>query len=300
MKRFLFLLFIFTASILSAKPDLSPIDAETISSIINAIPEVGCGPQEEFVGPPGPRGFRGIRGRTGPTGPQGPVGSIGPTGPTGITGSTGPSGPGPTGPVGPAGPTGNVGATGLTGFAGPAAIGATGQTGATGAAGTLQGATGALGTIGPTGPVGVDIFAYLFGGTAAANTTVNSDEAIPFNGSNILEGITYDSGILAATVSESGVYLFTYTLYVGDNVTPEDSKEYAVGLLVNGMGGATPSVYKFRRKFTTSISILPLSGQNIQTLNAGDVVQLVNLGINPMFFSSSQTNTATLTIIKLK
>jgi hypothetical protein len=75
-------------------------------------PQGATGPQ----GPTGETGAQGPNGLTGSQGPQGPVGLTGPQGPTGQTGATGPQGP--TGLTGPQGPTGQTGATGAQGPAG--------------------------------------------------------------------------------------------------------------------------------------------------------------------------------------
>jgi hypothetical protein len=262
-------------------------------------PIAGCEPLEEYIGPPGPRGARGRRGDIGPTGLKGPLGPTGSQGSTGQTGPTGSSVTGPMGPVGPIGPTGPTGATGLTGFPGPFGTGSTGPTGVSGPIGATA-VAGPAGATGPIGATGIQIFGYLFGGSAATASSISQNQPIPFIGPYTLQGITYNSSTSTVTINATGIYLVTYTIYLGDDVTPQDSKEFMAGIVVNSSSSTQASLYKFRRFFDTGVSILPLSGQMIQQFNAGDVFQLYNLGVNPMFFQVGQPNTADMTILKLQ
>ena len=150
-------------------------------------------------------------GATGPTGPKGPTGPTGPTGATGATGATGLQGPtGPTGATGATGatglqgPTGATGATGATGLQGP--TGPTGATGATGATG-LQGPTGPTGATGATGPAGpgstFDSYAMVHDET---NSTVQAQNPLLFQVTNLSNKITYNNATGDFYVPEEGIY----------------------------------------------------------------------------------------------
>ena len=159
-------------------------------------------------------------GATGPTGPKGPTGPTGPTGATGATGATGLQGPtGPTGPTGatgatgatglqgPTGPTGATGATGATGLQGPTGpTGATGATGATGLQGPTgpTGATGATGATGPAGPGSTfDSYAMVHDET---NSTVQAQNPLLFQVTNLSNKITYNNATGDFYVPEEGIY----------------------------------------------------------------------------------------------
>ena len=147
-------------------------------------------------------------GATGPTGPKGPTGPTGATGATGATGLQGPTGPtgatGATGATGLQGPTGATGATGATGLQGP--TGPTGATGATGATG-LQGPTGPTGATGATGPAGpgstFDSYAMVHDET---NSTVQAQNPLLFQVTNLSNKITYNNATGDFYVPEEGIY----------------------------------------------------------------------------------------------
>ena len=152
---------------------------------------IKCLVDRQKQGPTGPCGC------TGPTGPRGATGATGPTGPNGATGATGPTGP--SGATGAAGPTGPSGATGATGPTGPS--GATGATGPTGP----SGATGATGPTGPAGPgINLDSYAMVHD---RSNSTVQSQNPILFQNTNISNKITYNPATGDFSIPEAGIYI---------------------------------------------------------------------------------------------
>lgn len=96
---------------------------------------------------------------------------------------------GPTGPKGPTGPTGATGATGATGLQGP-----TGPTGA----------TGATGATGPAGPGSTfDSYAMVHDET---NSTVQTQNPLLFQVTNLSNKITYNNATGDFYVPEEGIY----------------------------------------------------------------------------------------------
>lgn len=242
------------------------------------------------TGPTGPIGL------TGPTGQQGPRGPIGPTGPTGIVGAPGfigqqgvqgPSGPtGPQGPAGPSltGPTGPHGPTGPTGPSGPP--GATGPTGITGPTGPT-GPSGIAGVTGPTGPGSVlAAFGQVYKTTS---TGVASGAAFDFDAP--LVGQIFNMGFNPFTpglvIQTAGTYMIRYEfspflsgaafrgINVGVNVQPTIGPNFIV------------STYGSRYVSDGSLGIIIANCpvQDIQVLNVGDTLSLVNLNA-PLVFSN--------------
>lgn len=281
------------------------------------------------TGPTGPEGFRGHKGDTGPQGITGPMGPIGPTGPKGLDGPTGIPGPvGPKGPVGPTGPPGFSGFPGPPGAQGP--TGPTGLIGPTGPTGPATGPTGpsgsdgvtgptgppgenntscATGPIGPTGPSGpatlrgpsgptglnTGVLAYgYFAKTGTTTTFVGnpidfqSQQPPPFN--IFLAGPTQIQVILP------GVYFIEWSL------NPEGGPTIiAANLQVNGLD--LPFSYHEIRPYKATgpdpTSIPTLAGQYIVTLNALDIITLVNSSSFTLIWPFDSFVKASLAIYKL-
>jgi hypothetical protein len=266
------------------------------------------------TGPTGPRGFRGFTGPTGvtgPTGPTGPRGFRGFTGPTGNTGPTGPTGPrgfrGFTGPTGPTGATGNTGPTGATGNTGPTgATGNTGPTGPTGATGNT-GPTGATGNTGPTGatgatgPTGQDVsaLAYVSLTSTAPVTPLALPAAtttfIPWNVTLANVGFTLDPSATDATevrADVSGVYHVTYVVMVTSNA---ESLNYETHVARNG----TAIQGSFNAEISGATGTFTHSQTFITSLAANDILQVGIFTTNTATMDSVDSNSSTLTLMRL-
>jgi len=227
--------------------------ASTNISLCNCVPCTNCP-----AGPPGPMGA------TGAAGPQGPQGIKGNTGATGLTGATGPAGPaGATGLMGPAGPAGTNGLDATNGFVGP--VGPAGPAGATGPAGPM-GLTGATGPAGPAGTNGLNgtgsgssEYAYVYNLSAQV---VPLETAVTFSDNGIgTAGFTHGLGSSDITVINQGDYKVAFS------VSGTEACQFA--LFINGVVVAE-SVYG------SGAGTQQNTGQAILTLNANDVLTLVN------------------------
>lgn len=135
----------------------------------------------------------------------------------------------------------------------------------------MPGPMGASGPTGPTGPTGPGFAtAYMSGmnegGVTFEYTIAGTPIALPLN--QLLLAFTADAGNELFTLTgESGVYLFSYTVYISSTSIPQ------IGIFRNGtlipnsitiMSSTTPVVTK----------------SSITTLNTGDTVALTLLGAN--------------------
>lgn len=176
-------------------------------------------------------------GPAGPPGPTGATGATGPQGPPGIKGNTGATGL--TGAIGPAGPTGAAGATGLTGATGPA-----GPAGTNGLNGTGSGSSQ---------------YAYVYNLSAQV---VPLETAVTFSDNGIgTAGFTHGLGSSDITVINQGDYKVAFS------VSGTEPCQFA--LFINGVVVAE-SVYG------SGAGTQQNTGQAILTLNANDVITLVN------------------------
>ena len=255
----------------------------------------------------------------------GPVGVTGPQGPAGPTGATGPAGAsgaaetyGSAGPQGPAGAAGTPGATG--------APGSTGPTGPAGAIGPFAGGAYSASVDYPAGSV-VEYSSTVYlaiqvngpsstvitpGANAAYWVATDASGTTPASYIAVKTGNSFfvplDSAIFAppafpsvatnsgfifnlngtVTVAAAGTYTYDYDVLVDE--------AGSLGLLVNGT--FVPSTSFGRQTGTTQIV-----GHGIITLNAGDVVTLVNspFGISVLALNapSPLTNTASFTLVAL-
>lgn len=176
--------------------------------------------------------------------------------------------PGATGPAGPAGPTGPAGATG--------SVGATGPTGATGA----TGATGPTGATGATGPAFSE-FAQL---TNLSPQFLLTGTAVAFDTNTFLGGnITHNAGSSFVFVNVTGTYHMQLRVYAA--MTP-----CTFAISVNGTSSASNTFPCAGSPYAT--------GDAIITLNAGDVVEVRNLG-TPQTLPSG-VNNASLVIERIQ
>jgi hypothetical protein len=221
------------------------------------------------TGPVGTTGPSGASGATGASGPEGPTGVAGPTGATGPTGSAGPTGPmGPSGPTGAAGPAGITGATGSTGPAGPM--------GATGAAGPA-GVTGDTGPTGATGATGNGIAQYAYISNSSLETVLAAPplSAINFDDNGpITSGITHLATNSAITFLDAGTYKISLDVSAAATV-------YRLSLELNGV--AIPQA-------TFATSTAQMSVDAIITVNANDVLTVVNTGGSPLVLAQGPVN----------
>ena len=249
------------------------------------------------AGATGAQGSTGTAGTTGATGLAGATGAIGSTGATGLAGTTGAIGS--TGATGLAGTTGNIGTTGATGISGT--TGAIGTTGATGATGPFAGGTYSASTNYPAGSVVVSSAttylaiqangpatsvitpgsnsAYWVATSGAGSTTLSSYIDVTSNfiftpvsaGGSVFAaasvnqstntGFFYNPGTGGITALAAGTYTYDF------NATPNEAG--ALALAING--SAASSVIFGRATGTTQII-----GHGLVTLNAGDVITLIN------------------------
>lgn len=198
-----------------------------------------------------------------------PVGPLGPTGPMGIAGLTivGPTGASLTGP------SGNTGASGLdglsiTGPTGPVGLSITGAsgldglslTGPTGPSGlSLTGPIGPMGFTGPIGDAGgLSGFGYLYNITSQ---TVQPEDPISFEANLFVTGFIHTAPSPFIVIVNTGLYKVEFS------VTGNIPNQFAI--FVNGVA-QSPTVYG------SSIGTQQNNGMAILSLNAGDVVTIVN------------------------
>jgi len=241
------------------------------------------------TGATGATGMSGITGASGVTGLRGIAGATGSEGVTGSSGSTGATGStGITGAIGSSGSSGVAGTTGATGLSGP--TGSAGRTGATGGTGST-GAAGSLGAIGPTGAVGATGFsdgsvqAYAYGTFATqgfgGSYGVFPNQVVPIsltpapplvglNGGTIVSGPVFGS----VQFNEAGDYLFTYGVC-------SDTPSARLALQLNGS-----TIIQNTNVTGDTQSFNWLTNSVILSLNAGDVIAMVNNGSDVMSLNS--------------
>ncbi|SDE47042.1 C1q domain-containing protein [Paenibacillus sp. cl123] len=178
--------------------------------------------------------------------------------------------------------TGATGATGANGMTG--ATGATGMTGVTGANG-MTGATGATGTS------FTDQYGYA-GFSGNGTMTINAGgTVIPLNTENLVSnGVSYNSGTSAFTVSEAGFYFVQY------DVSFNALNNVGSRILINNM--VLPRSVISANK---PIEDIRLNNSFIVRLEEGDSLKLELYGgssnKNVIFVSD---DSASVTIIRLK
>jgi hypothetical protein len=185
------------------------------------------------------------------------------TGSQGATASAGPTGA--TGSIGPIGGTGNNGSQGATG-----PTGLTGGTGATGPTGpTIIGDYGTLYLPGTNPPEGYSIPTYT--GVNTGNLFASTNTAITGNSSTVTlyNPTTAQTGI---QVSNAGVYQITFGLALATASLPDPA--YYANLAVNGV--QLTNKYQTLSSNQVNTENLLQSSTMIMSLNAGDVVSIVN------------------------
>jgi hypothetical protein len=238
-------------------------------------------------GPKGDKGLPGIQGPNGLQGPQGLKGDKGDKGEQGLPGIQGPQGlNGYQGPQGPQGPQGIPGLTvnnGETGPTGPQGI--QGEQGPTGLQG-IQGQTGPEGPQGLQGPKGdqgspaVVDYAYLY---TLASQTINNENAVVFNFNGpISSGFTFSPGTSDINVLNAGIYEISFL------VTVNFSNQFTI--YVNN----SPTSLSF---FSGAAGVSNV-GHGLVTLNAGDIVTLVNTNGNTVSLINHPTSVNAYILIK--
>jgi hypothetical protein len=237
----------------------------------------------------------------------GPVGAPGPQGPAGVAGAQGPAGA--AGTPGATGATGSTGATGPAGAIGPFAGGAYSASVDYPAGSVVEYSSTVYLAIQVNGPSSTVITpganAAYWVATDASGTTPASYIAVKTGNSFFVPldsaifappafpSVATNSGFIfnlngTVTVAAAGTYTYDYDVLVDE--------AGSLGLLVNGT--FVPSTSFGRQTGTTQIV-----GHGIITLNAGDVVTLVNspFGISVLALNapSPLTNTASFTLVAL-
>lgn len=156
---------------------------------------------------------------------------------------------------GPPGPTGSAGLAGEQGPTGPAGA---------------SGGTGSTGPIGPTGPTGSAETTAIYGSFATGISSVSPGEAIPFFAEFVVPSGTVNA-LGNVTVSESGLYevSFGYT-------TSPGSGQWTFGVAVNNSLVTGVVLDATVGTISTTLSQEGPSGSYIISLNAGDVVSVLN------------------------
>ncbi|MED3420941.1 collagen-like protein, partial [Bacillus thuringiensis] len=161
------------------------------------------------------------------------------------------------GEPGPGGPTGLQGVQGIQGPPGPE-----GPTG-------LQGNPGFQGPLGPQGPSGPNAPTTYANLTFIGTQTVLSGAPVNFSNSTQVTNLIFD-GLNSVIIIDSGIYTIEYFIAI-DPTTSLPAIIFAVG--VNGQTQNQRSM-----GMNTSGSVI--AGNLIASLNAGDQVQLFNVGQN--------------------
>lgn len=286
------------------------------------------------TGPTGANGATGVTGPRGMTGTTGAMGAMGPQGNTGAVGATGPTGPrGNTGTDGAIGATGATGATGITG-----ATGNTGPTGATGNTGA-DGNTGAIGPTGATGPTGADatirIGSVTTGDPGTQASVINSgtqDDAIfdfviprgdtgiagaggilAYGGryNNISRTLTLLSGTQNVLPMDTDMPSANVTLNPANSLTIQESGDYEINYMfhANASIGAALTLAVRRNandlpsteeRHTLAVGTESIySGSVIESLSAGDIIDIAVTAEVAMSLILSTGVSVTLTVKKL-
>jgi hypothetical protein len=217
----------------------------------------------------------------GPQGLQGPKGDKGDQGPQGLKGPKGDKGEqGPKGDKGEQGLPGIQGPQGLNGYQGPQ--GPQGQKGEQG----IPGLTVNNGETGPTGPQGIQgtpavvDYAYLY---TLTSQTINNENAVIFNFNGPLSsGFTFLPGTSDINVLNAGIYEISFL------VTVNFSNQFTI--YVNN----SPTSLSF---FSGSAGVSNV-GHGLVTLNAGDVITLVNTNGNTVSLINHPTSVNAYILIK--
>jgi len=250
---------------------------------------------------------------TGPQGPQGIPGPIGPQGPQGPQGAAGTNGsPGTTGPEGPIGPAGAIGEPGPIGAPGPF-VGGTYSASVDYPAGSVVDFSGstylAVQANGSANPITPGTNAAVWVATTGINSltpasyidiTNTSGLVFPiFAGSEVFglspgplptaatnSGFIYDPIAGTVTVLASGTYTYDYNVSVN-----------AAGSLELTDNGAVIAGTNFGRQTGTTQII----GHGVITVNAGDIIGLINPVTAPsiLIFSSTENPGETVAAFSL-
>ena len=205
--------------------------------------------------------------KIGNTGPQGAIGATGATGATGDTGPTGATGAtGATGPTGPfAGgtysasvnyPAGSVVQYSSTVYLAIQPNGPSSTVITPGTNGSYWVATGMNGT---TAANFISLTALSASATVAVNASVFAAAFSPNVATN--SGYTYNPTTWDVTVGASGTYIYDFDVLVAE--------AGSLGLTVNGSLAANTT-------FGRATGTTQIVGHGLITLNAGDVVNLIN------------------------
>ncbi|MGO5060151.1 hypothetical protein ACTQ4P_20625, partial [Clostridium sporogenes] len=179
------------------------------------------------------------------------------TGPTGLQGITGPTGlQGITGPTGLQGITGPTGLQGITGPTGP------------------QGITGPTGLQGITGPTGPQLLtSAFFAGQPTGTVPTGGIISVVAERSTTTPGAFTVNADGSVTINESGIYNLEYSALISQGSSN-------IGISVNGV--VSPTLFtRYGQTLGTIGNDQLTQGFTQLTLNAGDVIAIVNQSTSP-------------------
>jgi hypothetical protein len=230
----------------------------------------------------GAQGMQGPIGATGPIGPIGPAGAPGPMGAAGATGAVGPAGA-----TGPSGPQGPAGATGATGAPGPFAGGNYSASVNYPAGSVVDFASSTYLAVQANGPSSSVVTPGSNGSYWVATTGINS-----LTPANYIDVTSTQTGFVApgqevfATVPPTVATNSGFTLGPAGTVTVAAAGTYAYDYNVSVIEPGTLELTDngaplIGTSFGRSTGTSQIVGHGVITLNAGDVVGLMNPVFSP-------------------